>query len=117
MIDLALDTNWDIGLTDRDLTLISGGQEIAQSAKLRLLFIQLEWVFDYTKGLPWFNGLFASDVSLEQKEQFFRSTILDTVGVLRLTKFVFGVDPDAKVATIQFSADTIDGEIKVGLYT
>ena len=115
-IDLKLDDTYDLSFVDGDLELVTDGEEVAQSAGIRLLFIQAEWFFDYTQGLPWFDDLLTVSTSYEQKAQTIKRAILGTQGLNRLLTFTFGVDPVAKSAQVEFDADTVFGPVslKVG---
>lgn len=111
MKDLALVTGThDIYLAGGDWVLVEGEAEVAQSTKIRILFIEAEWLFDYTLGLPWFDFMFTTTTSLEQKEQILKSVIQSTIGISQITDFVFGVDPINKGALVTFSATVDTGE-------
>jgi len=114
--DLKLDDSYDLEFEDGDLALITEGEEVAQSAAIRLLFLQGEWFFDYTKGVPWFESLFTMATSYEQKQKILRDTINGTQGINRILTFGFGLDPVNNLAEINFEADTAYGPVslKVG---
>lgn len=114
--DLRLNDNYDLDIVDGDLALVSGGPEVAQSAGIRLLFIQGEWFFDYTKGIPWMDNMFTMVTSYEQKQKILKDTLRGTQGVNRLLTFSFGLDPVTREARVEFSADTVFGPVslKVG---
>jgi hypothetical protein len=111
MKDLALGSGThDLYLEGGDWVIIEEENEVAQSTEIRLLFIEAEWLFDYTLGVPWFDYMFATSSSLEQKEQILKSTIQNTIGISQITEFVFGVDPINKGALVTFSATVETGE-------
>lgn len=114
--DIKLDNAYDIAIENGDLVLVDGANEVAQSAGIRLLFIQGEWFFDYTKGVPWLDGMFSMATSYEQKAKILKDVIRNTPGVNRILTFTFGVDPVEHLAQVEFSADTIYGTVnlKVG---
>ncbi len=114
--DLKLNENYDLTLENGDLALVTEGDEVAQSAGIRLLFIQAEWFFDYTMGIPWLDNMFTMATSYEQKAKILKNTLSGTQGINRLLSFVFGVDPVLHEAQVDFSADTIYGivSLKVG---
>lgn len=115
-IDLKLNENYDLDIQNGDLVLVSDGDEVAQCAGIRLLTIQGEWFFDYTKGLPWFDNLLTTTTSYEQKVQLIKKAIRETPGVNRILTFSFGIDRENHKAEVEFEADTIYGivSLKVG---
>lgn len=115
-IDLKLSDTYDLEIVEGDLTLVTEGDEVAQSTGIRLLFIQGEWYFDYTLGIPWFESMFTTVTSYEQKAKILKDTIRNTQGVNQILTFEFGVDPVAHRAEIEFDADTTFGvvSLKVG---
>jgi len=115
-IDLKLDETYNLAMSNGDLVLVDDGDEVAQSAGIRLLFIQAEWFFDYTQGIPWLDNMFSMATSYEQKQKILKDTILGTQGINRILSFVFGVDPVLHEAQVEFNADTVYGPVslKVG---
>jgi hypothetical protein len=116
-IDIKLDDTYDLAMENGDLVLVSDAPEVVQAAGIRLLFMQSEWFFDFTAGVPWFQNIFTHETSYEQKAKVLKDTIRNTPGVNRLISFEFGIDPVAHVATVEFTAETIFGnvELKVGV--
>ena len=114
--DLKLNDNYDLDIVNGDLALVTEGDEVVQSAGIRILFIQAEWFFDYTKGIPWQDNMFTMATSYEQKAKILKDTIRGTVGINQLLSFVFGVDAALHEAQVEFSADTAYGivSLKVG---
>ena len=66
-------------------------------------------------GVPWFNGMFAMEMTLREKENVLKNAILNTFGVNNLINFEFGLDPINKGASVEFEADTIYGIIEGGI--
>jgi hypothetical protein len=110
--DIALDANHDIVIEPDDINLIQDEFEVLQSVKIRLLFIQTEWIFDYTRGVPWFDEMFDVATSKAQKEKNIKVAILNTQNVRQITEFNFGVDPVNKGALVEYSANTTYGPIE-----
>jgi hypothetical protein len=116
VIDLKLNENYDLDMVDGDLVLVTDGDEVAQSAGIRLLFIQAEWFFNYTLGIPWLDNMFTTATSYEQKSKILKDTIIGTQGINQILYFIFGIDPVLHEAQIEFAADTQYGvvSLKVG---
>ena len=114
--DLKLDDTYDLDMSNGDLVLTTEADEVAQSASIRLLFIQAEWFFDYTLGIPWLDGMFTMATSYEQKQKILKDTVLGTQGINRLLSFAFDIDPVTHEAQVAFDADTQYGivSLKVG---
>jgi hypothetical protein len=114
-IDLKLDENWDLAFEDGDLVLVKDRLEVLQSTKLRLLFIQTEWAYNFSLGVPWANGMFDIRMPRVKKEAYLKDTIIQTVNVRALTDFDFNFDREENGAFVAFKAETtygpIDGEI------
>ncbi len=113
MRDLKLDNNHDLEVTD-DLAFIDDRAEVLQSVNIRILFIRFEWPYNYLMGIPWTTGMFDIRVPIIQKETFIIETILGTVGVRKMTTFVFNIDRDNKGALVTYEAKTIFGNIQGG---
>lgn len=109
-IDFLLNSNHDMYWDGKDFAIVSGLAEVAQAAKIRILFIQAEWVFDITKGLPWFDEMFSTAFSYERKRQWLLDTIAQTRGVKNIIEFKFDVDPINRGALVEFEALTDNGE-------
>jgi hypothetical protein len=54
MKDILLNENHDMEVTD-DFHILEGRLEVLQSTKITLLFIQLEWVFNWSQNIESFR--------------------------------------------------------------
>jgi hypothetical protein len=109
--DLKLSATHDIIIQDGDLVLVTDGEEVAQSCKIRLLTIEAEWVLDFLLGVPWFDKVMKVSTSLNEKEGILKNVIRGTEGVLALVTFELGFDPVAHSMSVDFEADTVYGPI------
>ena len=117
-IDLKLDTaTHDVVIENGDLLLIDEAEEVAQSAKIRVLTWQGEWILDYTRGVPWLDKIFSVSVSDTEKKQIIRKEIINTLGFKDLINIDLGMDYSAHGAQITFSGTTIYGDIIVEIIT
>ena len=96
----------DILLTDGDLELVYDGEEIAQSAKIAILFIRGDWFLNLLEGLPWFTEMFSTQVSYSRKRDLIKSAILETTGVIQLVQFTFDKSDTDRNAEITFTVQT-----------
>ena len=117
-VQLALNSDWDIYFdADGELVLVDDGEEVAQHVKQRLDFHQGEWFLDQTIGMPWFQGIFATNSSSQDvasrsySESLIKATILETPGVTALVDFQFNFDSINRAANYSFQFDTLWGEV------
>jgi len=115
VIDLKLDIDYNLSMKNGDLELIIDGPEVAQNAGIRLLFIEGENFFNFLIGVPWYDAMFDMTTSYEQKAKILKDTIRKTPGVNQILRFEFGLNPDDHLATVEFTADTVYGEITAGI--
>jgi hypothetical protein len=114
-IDITLTQNQDLSISNGDLVLVTEGSEVVQSAKIRILHILGEWVFDYTLGVDWFDVLFATNTSTLEKKAEIQRALVSTPGLRRLLSFDFSIDNIERAAQIDFTADTDFGDISTEL--
>ena len=105
---LSKDTH-DLVLGNGDLSFVDEKEEIAQSIKVRLLFIRGEWILDLQLGVQMYDVLFNTRVSKALKEQLIKNIILQTDGVTGVASFNFDVDSTTKKATVTFEVNTVYG--------
>ena len=113
--DIRLTQGQDISIAGGDIELVTDGAEVTQAAKIRLLHILGEWLWDYSLGVDWFGVCFASDSSTLQKKAQIQRALLSTPGLRRLLSLDFSVDSTERAAQIDFSADTDYGVISTEL--
>lgn len=114
MKDIKLNEFHDMEVDD-DFHLIEGRLEVLQSTKITLLFIQLEWVFDFTLGIPWFTeenaDMFDIEIPNIQKRKYLIRDLQNVIGLRSLIAFEYNVDDVNKGALVLFSAETNFGPI------
>lgn len=114
MIDLALDpTTGDLLIVDFDAALVNGVDQIAQNLAIRLRFIQGEWFLDILAGVPYYQYFFIKDPNQIQVETFLKDEISDTRGVQQINSFSSSYDGPSRQFTVNFSCNTIDGNLQM----
>jgi len=113
--DLLLDQNQDLVVELGDLALVTEGNEVIQSAKIRILHILGEWIFDYTIGVDWFGIMWSTSSSTLQKKTEIQRILVNTENLRRLLRLDFSVDPVEHAAQIDYTADTVFGPISTAL--
>jgi hypothetical protein len=112
MIGRALDSNNDLIVENGQLKLVSEGAETVQHVRTRLLFYMEEWFLDLQAGTPYFQEIFTKPANLANIESIFKSRILNTPGVERLTQFAMEYEGNStRRLTVSFSAETIYGTL------
>lgn len=107
--DFALNEDFDLDVSGNDFNLVSDGAEVAQNSSIRLLFIQTEWVYNYTLGTPWYDVLFSTEVSYEVKRATLIDVITSTPGFKNMIEFKFSIDLQNKGALVEYKANTVFG--------
>lgn len=109
--DLKLNAEHDIYLENGDLVLVTEGEEVAQSCKIRLLTVEAEWILDFLIGEPWFDRILRINSSLAEKEGYIKNAIRGTEGVREIINFELGFDFENHAMSIEHETDTIYGPI------
>lgn len=111
MIDLALDnvTN-DLIFEDFDFKLYDDTNQITQNLAIRLRFMLGEWFLDVTQGVPYYQEIFIKNPNQIQIESSLKQEIVNTEGVVELTKFQSNFDRTNRRYYVNFSVRTISGE-------
>lgn len=99
----------------KDLQLVNGdlvlGADVAQAVRIRFLFVRGEWFRNRNEGIPYYEEIFIKNPKLEQINALFRNSLLRTPGVDKVNSFVASFDVNTRIYTIDWSADTDQGEI------
>ncbi len=110
MKDIELTSAHDMKVTD-DFHIIEDRLEVLQSTKITLLFIQTEWVFNFTLGIPWLTDMFDIEYPNSQKRKSIVKDLNNVIGLRRLIAFEYNIDDVNKGALVSFSAETEFGPI------
>jgi len=70
-----------------------------------------EWFLDTDVGVPWFRDILIKKPSFVVVQEVLKDTILDTPGVLEITKFQFDFNSTTREAELEFSCQTDEGTI------
>lgn len=112
MIGRALDSNNDLIIDKGQFKLVIDGAETVQHVRTRLQFYLAEWFLDLLAGTPYLQEIFTKPVNLANIESIFKTRILNTDGVSKLTSFAMNYDGgNVRRLTVSFSAETIYGVI------
>lgn len=111
MLDLKMNvlTN-DLDVTDYDLSLVDGIDQIRQKLKIRLQFFYGEWYLDTTKGVKYYEEILVKNPLFEKVASILKTTILETPGVSELLNFNMNYAGDRELA-VSFSVNTSSGTL------
>jgi hypothetical protein len=111
MIDIALDpiTN-DLIFQDFDFALFDNTKQIMQNLAIRLRFVLGEWYLDITQGIPYYEEFFIKSPNQIQIESVLKQEIVQTRGIVELTKFEADFDKRRRIFSVRFGARSISGE-------
>lgn len=110
---LALNANNDIIVGGTVVTRTSGVDYLAQKIRSRLQLIQGESQLDTEAGLPYFTEIFVKPVDLPRVASLYKAEILSTDGILELLTFDYDLDNNTRKLTIEFSVNTVYGELSI----
>lgn len=109
MKDLALQGD-DLLVTGYDLGLVSDGDQVLQSTKIRLRFFKGEWFLDTDAGVPYFSDVLVKGPEARgHVESIFKRAILSTPEIKTLKSFSLDFDAAQRALKVVFSAESIYG--------
>lgn len=110
--DLELDKDThDLVVTDKDLGFIEDTTDaITQRLKVRLLFFKGEWFLNINFGVPYYQSILRKGISKGKVDGIFKTTILETPGVITLLNFVSTFNPVTREYSLTFSCRASTGD-------
>ncbi len=110
-MDLLL-TDYDMDLTNGDLTFVDGKEAIAQDVTMALRTWLGETVYDTTVGVPYLQVIFkGKNPNLTSIRFILEQIILRRPGVTGVALEELDLDRSTRVLTVAGKIDSIDGEI------
>lgn len=111
MRDLALDPlTDDLALVAGRLALTSGLGALRQKVLVRLRLCLGEWFLDTSVGLPWFSLLGQKNAIGFARTNLY-AALATCPGVAEVLRFDFNVATPTRVATVNFTVRSTNGEI------
>lgn len=101
----------DFEITDNALTLTTGAEAIRQHLQCRFRLFLGEWFLDTSQGVPWFTEILKKQQTFSVVREILKKVILETPGVISITKFNFDFEPTERTATLEFACLSTDGPI------
>lgn len=113
-MDLALDpATYDLAVTNYDLSLNTGLPLMQQRLKQSLWFFLGEWYLDITDGVPYYQNILVKAPVQLTVESTLKAAILDTPGVLELTKFNVTYTNAPRQLALEFETSTLYGSAQI----
>ena len=98
-MDLLL-TDYDLDITDGELTFVRGAEAITQDIRMRLRTWLGETPYDRSAGVPYLQVIFERGVEIDAVRFIIENQILNTPGVEQVTSLDVALEPRTRVATI-----------------
>ena len=114
-MDLLL-KDYDLDITDGDLTFVRGAEAITQDVRMRLRTWLGETPYDVSAGVPYLQVIFERGVELDAVRFILENRILDTPGVEQVTELDVELNPRTRVANVTGRA-LIVGDVEIDFST
>ena len=95
------------------VTFLSGDLEVAQTVKTRLRLFLGEYFRDITDGTDWFGSILSKTTALSAKDAIIRRRIIQTEGVVGITRYRSTFDESTRTFSIDAEILTTDGVIEI----
>ena len=112
-MDIKINTDGTFNIINGNIELVTGQDAIAQDIRSAIQTIRGEYFLDSSVGIDYFNEILIKNYNPIIIENAFKNAILERPGVVQITSFVFDVNKTNRSATLNFSAQTIEGEIDI----
>ena len=117
MIDIELDNDGDLLVTDYDLQLVEEIDQVIQNVAIRLRFFLGEWFLDVFVGVPYLQDFFIKSPNRIRIESVLKEEIIDTDGIDQITAFSSEFQSNLRQFSVNFSAivdeETFELEVTV----
>ena len=117
LVDLALSSDWDLYLENRDLAFVTGIDAIKQNLKQRLQVFLGENKFDVNSGMPYFQSILKKNPDPVKIRAAFVNTILGTPGILEITNIDFDFDLQTRILSVDFRCVSTSGIVDYSFST
>ena len=99
--------------------LVSGAEYAAQKIRQKLLFLQGEWGWDQSLGLPYFQQILVKGPNAALIQALYRQEILKVPGIIAVPEVILSLDTASRLLSVSFSATyqdetgqtTVTGEV------
>jgi hypothetical protein len=110
VIDEANPVEGDLRVVGRKLSLIRGGDAVAQECNVVVKWWLAEWFLDTSRGVPYREQLFRGDVDEVVVDRVLRASAFDFVPDLAPHPVLkVSIDTAARIGTVNVTGRTLDG--------
>lgn len=110
-MDIQLDDNLDLLVTNNSLNLNMGSNAIRQHLRTKLGLFLGEWFLDTTVGVPWFRDVLVKNPNFVVIQDMLKDQILSTPGVIALERFDFDYVSGTRNLSLDFTVSSTEGFI------
>ena len=103
----------DLKLTNGDLVIIDGVDQIKQAIWSNFRFFLGEWFLDTREGVPYFQEILVKSPDMGTVSSAFRSALLKTVGVIEILTFRLEHDRPTRTLRFDFSVRVQGNEVLI----
>lgn len=113
MIDIAINSDFDLDTSTLDLKLIDGAERVRQQLLIKLKLWRGEWFLDTEFGTPYLQEILGKQLTLSGALAALRKSILEVSGVRKITEFSYTYNNSIRKLTLTFAVDTPFGIVEV----
>lgn len=110
--DIKLDTvTHDIIIEDSDFSMVSEGDWLLQSVKIKLLFFLGEWFLDTTYGLDYFGLVYIKGPDINLIDNMIKIALLEYDEIIEILEYSSDYNSTNRTLTVEFRVSTVFGEL------
>jgi hypothetical protein len=113
MIDLALNSDYDLDTSGLDLKLIGSAEQVRQQLQIKLKLWRGEWFLDTEFGTPYLQQILGKQLTLSGALAAVRKSIMEVDGVRSIIDFNYSFSNTTRTLSLTFTADTPFGIVEV----
>lgn len=113
MIDIKLDRDHDLSITNADFVLIDGAESVRQQLLIKLKLWSGEWFLDDKFGTPYLQDILGKQLTLSGVIAAIQQSILEVEGVKNIETFTYNFNRQQRKLDVSFIANTDYGIVEV----
>jgi len=113
MRDIALTDGHDLAISDFDLLIIDGAEQVKQQLLIKLKLWTGEWFLDTEFGTPYLQDILGKQLTLSGAVAAIRKSILEVSGVRSIDSFSFNFNRQMRTLQVEFEVTTPYGIMEV----